>query len=1003
MKKLLVFAVAAMLSGAAFAATGWYQDYVLVSNNGGADGYYWIGDDPGFGTQFAGSTFNITYGQALDLGADMKYWSDNQDRTGGAFYWKIDSGSFTEVLWAHSYLGGNDYQGLEPTENNVAAGLNVGSYAVAVYAKSWGSSQGDSYLSNAGNNYVASLVIGKATPTITTNPTASAIVYGDTLADSDLTGGAASVGGTFAFTTPATAPDAGTADQSVTFTPTDTTNYNAVVFNVGVTVDKADQTIDFPAIGNQLTTNEVVLSATATSGLDVDFSVASGPGSIDGGVLTFTGEGTVSIVAAQTGDSNWNAAPDATNTFDVTEPALAVVVNKDGVNVREAGEGRFFVRLNQEPPGNVTVAVARVSGDEEITLQGPASIVFKPADWFAWRRVTLEAAADGDTAGETATFEVSGTGVESASIEATALDDDGISENIALGAAIAGFRAGALPRAIDGVSTVSTNYAYTIWTNPAQGTITMDLGEGATVSRVRLLNWDWDNRYHRYTVESSTNGTAWTTLLDASGTDRQGWDDWAFSSQNLRYLRFTGLSNSVNKGICVAEWEVYGTRPPLPQPVIMATNVLVRENGEGRFYVRLDQAPSAEVSVSVTRSSGDAGIAVQAGSETVTFDPADWAEWRPVTLEAAADGNSANETATFLLSGSGTADQTVDAVALDDDIGENLALASGGTVASGTRVGRPAQVNDGVHAVSTNYAYTFWSNAPQGTLTLDLQAESTVSRVRLLNWDWDERSHRYTIESSLDGTSWATLIDASGEDCQGWDDWAVEDESIRYLRFTGLTNSVDKGICVAEWEVYGERILPPLVEFSKAETLVRENGQGRFYVRLSRAPADDATVAVSRSAGDADLTVLSGGSLTFTPANWSVWQAVTLSAADDEDADDGTATFQATTAGEDPQEMAAAELDGDSGTNLAIGGRVTGGSRGAQAIDGIHAVNSNYAYVNSTSVPPGSLKLDLKASKTISRIRVLNWDWTYRVHRYTIESSANGVDWTPLVDASGED
>ncbi|MGD9780798.1 MAG: discoidin domain-containing protein [Kiritimatiellia bacterium] len=687
-----------------------------------------------------------------------------------------------------------------------------------------------------------------------------------------------------------------------------------------------------------------------------------------------------------------------------TRELLKVQFNKAGVNVREAGEGRFFARLNMAPASAVTVAVARVSGDEGIALQGPASIVFKPADWFAWRRVTLEAAADENTAGETATFEASGAGVGSASIEATTLDDDGLDENIASSeTTLAGSRAGALPQAVDGTHNSSTNYAYTLWTNPAQGYITMDLGRLATVSRVRLLNWDWDNRYHRYTVESSSNGTDWTTLLDASGTDRQGWDDWALSSQNLRYLRFTGLSNTVNKGICVAEWEVYGTRPPLPQPVIMATNVLVRENGEGRFYVRLDQAPSAAVAVSVTRSAGDAGIAVQAGSETVTFDPADWAEWRPVTLEAAEDGNSANETATFLLSGSGTADQTVDAVALDDDIGENLALASGGTVASGTRVGRPAQVNDGVHTVSTNYAYTFWSNAPQGTLTLDLQAASTVSRVRLLNWDWDERSHRYTIESSLDGTSWATLIDASGEDCQGWDDWAVEDESIRYLRFTGLTNSVDKGICVAEWEVYGERILSPLVEFSKAEALVRENGEGRFFVRLSRAPADDVTVAVAHSAGDADLSVQNGGSLTFTPANWSAWQAVTLAAADDEDADDGTATFQATTAGEDPQEMAAAELDDDSGTNLALAGKVTGGSRGAQAIDGIHATSVNYAYVNSTSVPPGSLKLDLKASKTISRIRVLNWDWTYRVHRYTIESSANGVDWTPLVDASGED
>ena len=52
------------------------------------------------------------------------------------------------------------------------------------------------------------------------------ITYGQTLADSTLTGGSATPGGAFAFTAPSTAPNAGTASQSVTYTPTDTANYN---------------------------------------------------------------------------------------------------------------------------------------------------------------------------------------------------------------------------------------------------------------------------------------------------------------------------------------------------------------------------------------------------------------------------------------------------------------------------------------------------------------------------------------------------------------------------------------------------------------------------------------------------------------------------------------------------------------------------------------------------------------------------------------------------------
>jgi hypothetical protein len=71
---------------------------------------------------------------------------------------------------------------------------------------------------------------------VTTWPTASAITYGQTLADSILSGGVATPLGSFAFTTPTTAPDAGTGPHSVTFTPADAANYNAVTGSVAVTV-----------------------------------------------------------------------------------------------------------------------------------------------------------------------------------------------------------------------------------------------------------------------------------------------------------------------------------------------------------------------------------------------------------------------------------------------------------------------------------------------------------------------------------------------------------------------------------------------------------------------------------------------------------------------------------------------------------------------------------------------------------------------------------------------
>jgi len=83
--------------------------------------------------------------------------------------------------------------------------------------------------------------ISKATPTISSAPTASAITQGQTLASSILSGGTGSVAGTFAWTTSSTIP-LSTASYPVTFTPTDGANYNTATTSVSVTVNSATPT-----------------------------------------------------------------------------------------------------------------------------------------------------------------------------------------------------------------------------------------------------------------------------------------------------------------------------------------------------------------------------------------------------------------------------------------------------------------------------------------------------------------------------------------------------------------------------------------------------------------------------------------------------------------------------------------------------------------------------------------------------------------------------------------
>ena len=88
------------------------------------------------------------------------------------------------------------------------------------------------------------LTVNKANPTITTLPTISTATYGQTLSQVGFTGGAASVPGAFTWTTPAASVGAvGTRSFNMTFTPTDTANYNTAAGSVNVTVNPKTVTI----------------------------------------------------------------------------------------------------------------------------------------------------------------------------------------------------------------------------------------------------------------------------------------------------------------------------------------------------------------------------------------------------------------------------------------------------------------------------------------------------------------------------------------------------------------------------------------------------------------------------------------------------------------------------------------------------------------------------------------------------------------------------------------
>ncbi|MGC9293360.1 MAG: Ig-like domain repeat protein [Acidobacteriaceae bacterium] len=98
-------------------------------------------------------------------------------------------------------------------------------------------------------------------------------------------------------------------------------NNNPVSTSIGFTVNVAPQTITFPAPASPVTygLSPIALSATATSGLPVTFSVVSGPGTVSGSTLTITGAGTVVVAANQAGNAEYSAAPQVTQSVVVSK------------------------------------------------------------------------------------------------------------------------------------------------------------------------------------------------------------------------------------------------------------------------------------------------------------------------------------------------------------------------------------------------------------------------------------------------------------------------------------------------------------------------------------------------------------------------------------------------------------------------------------------------------------------------------------------------------------
>jgi hypothetical protein len=216
-------------------------------------------------------------------------------------------------------------------------------------------------------------VINKATPSVSTWPTASAIVEGQSLADATLTGGVtAPTGGTFAFDSLTTKPPVGTASHAVTYTPADTANYATVAGSVSVTVNPATVTRTAAANGNWNDPNTWTPAGVPAAGdavvvptgiaVTVDGNTAAIGNLIVQGTLAFAGSATLKV--------GGNITFESTATFTPGTGTVELVGSTGQTLSASAPAALTFynLKLNKDAKTDTVTALSKLKVTRKLTV-----------------------------------------------------------------------------------------------------------------------------------------------------------------------------------------------------------------------------------------------------------------------------------------------------------------------------------------------------------------------------------------------------------------------------------------------------------------------------------------------------------------------------------------------------------------------------------------------------------------------------------------------------------
>ncbi|HEU4328621.1 MAG TPA: discoidin domain-containing protein [Roseiflexaceae bacterium] len=344
----------------------------------------------------------------------------------------------------------------------------------------------------------------------------------------------------------------------------------------------------------------------------------------------------------------------------------------------------------------------------------------------------------------------------------------------------------------------------------------IDLGASASICRVRL---SWEGAYaSAYQIQTSPNGSTWTTVATTTGGD--GGVDDLFVSGSGRYIRVYGTARGTGYGYSLWEVEVYtpgtsATPTTTATPTRTGTPTATVPSGTVQVPIRIPYVEYLEIGLSPADQGNTSLVKTQNAAQTATVS---YPSGTALTLRVNYMVSGAGQSAIFSAVDQSGATRTgnpltitvypglaVDVVLVNNtptptpNLGVNLALNKPATASSSQAGLPPGAAVDG--DAGTRWG-SEWSD-PQW-LQVDLGSVQPIRRV-LLRWE-GAYARSYQIQTSNDATTWSTIGSTTTGD-GGTDELSVNGSG-RYIRVYGTVRGSAYGYSLWEFEVYSSAGAP---------------------------------------------------------------------------------------------------------------------------------------------------------------------------------------------------